>query len=117
MLMLARGLGRVNYFSEPEARALLDLKGQWGYQDPRSQMQNCELCANDVFRESWKETGVRPTAFQPPKPGGAAADASSGNGQPAAPATASSAAHGTPDQEALIQAITDRVLAALAQRS
>ena len=30
MLMLARGLGRVNYFTEPEAQALLNLKQQWG---------------------------------------------------------------------------------------
>ena len=36
MLMLARGLGRVNYFTEPEARALLDLKEKWGFKDPRS---------------------------------------------------------------------------------
>ena len=34
MLMLARGLGRINYFSEPEAQALLDLKGKWGIQRP-----------------------------------------------------------------------------------
>ena len=34
MLMLARGLGRVNYFTEPEAKALLDLKQKWGYQGP-----------------------------------------------------------------------------------
>ena len=68
ILMLARGLGRVNYFTEPEAKALLELKDQWGYKDPRNQMTNCELCANDVFRESWKETGVQPSAFPPPKP-------------------------------------------------
>ena len=35
MLMLARGLGRVNYFTEPEAKALLNLKQQWGFKDPR----------------------------------------------------------------------------------
>ena len=34
MLMLARGLGRVNYFTEPEARALLDLKEQVGFSGP-----------------------------------------------------------------------------------
>ena len=34
MLMLARGLGRVNYFTEPEAQALLNLKQQWGMKDP-----------------------------------------------------------------------------------
>ena len=96
MLMLARGLGRVNYFSEPEAQALLDLKGKWGFKDARSEMKNCDICANDVFRNSWKETGVEHKAFTPPSFCNAAPSA---NGQPA-----------PLDQEALIQAITDRVM-------
>lgn len=106
MLMLARGLGRVNYFTEPEAKALLELKDKWGYKDPRLEMKNCELCANDVFRESWKQTGVQPAAFDAPKYKNGSAG---GNGS-AAPK------QGTPEQEALIQAITERVLAALKQR-
>jgi L-fuculose-phosphate aldolase len=109
MLMLARGLGRINYFTEPEAQALLGLKEQWGFKDPRSELENCDVCANDVFRESWKETGVRQEAFCPPrfaqsKPAEAPQNApSQGNGRPT-----------SPDQEALIQAITDRVMRALA---
>ena len=103
MLMLARGLGSVNYFSEPEARALLDLKQKWGFTDPRLEMKNCDICANDAFRESWKAAGVLPKAFQPP----AHATASDGHATgAAAPA----------DQEALIQAITDRVMAMLDKR-
>jgi L-fuculose-phosphate aldolase len=112
MLMLARGLGRVNYFTEPEARALLDLKQQWGFKDPRSEMKNCDVCGNDVFRDSWRSSGVERIAFQSPEvctlagnPGASPAPAS-GNGAPA-----------TPDQEALIQAITDRVMSALKNRS
>ena len=100
MLMLARGLGNVNYFTEPEAQALLDLKKQWGYKDPRSETANCDICANDVFRDSWKDSGVVPNAFEAPhykKPGAAAGQAQSV----------------TPDQESLIQTITDRVLQAL----
>jgi L-fuculose-phosphate aldolase len=109
ILMLARGLGRVSYFSEPEAKALLDLKGQWGFKDPRSEMKNCELCANDVFRESWKETGVQHVAFQPPRYGAASSAApAASNGQ-----SNSFAARGSDDQEALIQAITERVMAML----
>lgn len=91
MLMLARGLGSVNYFTEPEAQSLLNLKQKWGYQDPRNEMKNCDICANDVFRESWKETGVGPKAFTPPS-------------FSSAPTAAS------PDQESLIQAITERVM-------
>ena len=71
MLMLARGLGSINYFSEPEAKALLNLKQKWGLADPRLEMTNCDICANDVFRESWKTAGVKPKAFQPPTTGGA----------------------------------------------
>ena len=74
-------------------------------QDPRTEMKNCDICANDVFRESWKATGVAPTAFAPPTFKGAG----SSNGSAAA-------AKGTADQEALIQAITDRVLAELSKR-
>ena len=105
MLMLARGLGRVNYFTEPEAQALLDLKGKWGFQDPRTELENCDICANDVFRESWKESGVRQEAFCPPRfstvrpPGNTPANS---NGR-----------HTTPEQEALVQAITDRVMVAM----
>lgn len=98
MLMLARGLGRVNYFTEPEASALLELKDKWGFKDPRSEMKNCDICANDVFRNSWKATGVQPTAFSAPSFCNATS-AANANGQPQAL-----------DQEALIQAITDRVM-------
>ncbi len=97
ILMLAKGLGRVNYFTEPEANALLELKQQWGFKDPRTEMENCDICANDVFRNSWKETGVQPSAFTPPK-------------HPSQPAPIAPAAS---DQEALIQTITERVMAAL----
>jgi L-fuculose-phosphate aldolase len=104
MLMLARSLGRINYFTEPEAEALLQLKRESGIADPRSEMENCDICANDVFRDSWKQSGVQPEAFPPPS-----------FPQKVAPANApfSGADHGTPDQEALIQTITDRVMAAL----
>ena len=68
-------------------------------------MKNCDICANDVFRESWKETGVAPKAFAPPSFKGSV----SNNGKPAPAA-------GSADQEALIQAITDRVLAELSKR-
>ena len=60
ILMLARDLGRVNYFTEAKERELLDLKTKWGYKDARLApgMENCDICANDVFRESWTENGI-----------------------------------------------------------
>jgi L-fuculose-phosphate aldolase len=111
MLMLARGLGSINYFTEPEAKALLQLKGKFGMKDPRLEMTNCDICANDTFRESWQAAGVTPKAF-PLRSCAAASPASTGDGS--RPAVAPAPAAGTsPDQEALIQAITDRVMATL----
>ncbi|NMC19402.1 MAG: class II aldolase/adducin family protein [Thermogutta sp.] len=110
MLMLALSLGRVNYFTEPEAKALLDLKEKLGLKDPRAELQNCELCANDVFRDSWKESGVAQQVFHPPRFGeGACALRSTTSTNPNGDGKA---AHDD-DREALIQAITDRVMQAL----
>jgi L-fuculose-phosphate aldolase len=114
MLMLARGLGNINYFSESEAKALLELKGKWGFADPRMEMKNCDICANDVFRESWKDTGVAPKCFQPPSSEWKKAS----SGEPAADSSTSPAlaATATAEQEALIQAVTDKVMATLSRR-
>jgi L-fuculose-phosphate aldolase len=109
ILMLAKGLGRIAYFTEPEATALLELKEKWGLKDARAEMKNCDICANDVFRESWKETGVEQQAFQPPVFRDPQAGAPT-------PPGANCNCNGTPDQEALIRAITDRVMAVIANR-
>jgi L-fuculose-phosphate aldolase len=102
ILMLSKGLGRVNYFTEPEAKALLDLKGKWGFTDPRNEVKNCDICANDIFRDSWKEAGVVQSAFTPPSFKGNGTNGSAG---------------GSAEQEALIQAITERVMAELGKRA
>jgi L-fuculose-phosphate aldolase len=108
MLMMAKDLGRVTYFNEKETRELLDLKNKWGFADPRltPDMQNCDICANDVFRDSWQAAGIQRKAFEaPPAMGPKANSSASANG------AASSA--GSSDQEALIRTITERVMAAL----
>ncbi|REK11148.1 MAG: class II aldolase/adducin family protein [Planctomycetota bacterium] len=104
ILMLAKDLGKINYFTEAKERELLDLKTKWGFKDARLEpgMENCDICANDVFRDSWTDSGVQRRAFEPPpvmRPSGQSAPA---------PQAAT-----TVDQEALIQTITDRVMAAL----
>lgn len=112
ILMLARGLGRVNYFPEDKERELLELKQAWGFSDPRNtpQYKNCDICANDIFRGSWSQSGVQRTAFEPPPSMTPAA-------QPAAqPAASSGTASEADSRETLVQAITDRVLAALAKK-
>lgn len=109
ILMLSKNLGGVNYFSEGEERELLSLKQKWGFADPRNtpEYENCDICANDIFRETWSESGVQRRAFDAPpemKPGAA---------NTTSPSPASSA--GGIDQEALVQAITERVMAELSR--
>ncbi len=35
-------------------------RAKWGYTDPRlaQGMENCDICANDIFRDSWQQSGV-----------------------------------------------------------
>ena len=104
ILMLARDLGRISYFTEDKERELLNLKQQWGFSDPRNteQYENCDICANDIFRDSWNDAGVRQQAFAPPSPMGPSAKPDE------------SSSHGASDgHETLIQTITDRVLTEL----
>ena len=107
MLMLSKQLGRVHYFNENQERELLKLKDDWGWQDPRNtpEYKDCDICANDIFRESWKESGVERKAFDAPPAMGPS------RSEPSAPT--SGVANGS--QEALIQAITQRVMAELAK--
>lgn len=111
ILMLAKSLGGVHYFSEDKERELLQLKAKWGFADPRNtkEYENCDICANDIFRESWSQSGVDRRAFAPPPAMGPRASSLS-------PATNSSATT-TSEQEALVQAITERVMAELTKRN
>ena len=104
MLILSKQLGGVHDFSEEKERELLALKKQWGHEDPRNteEYKNCDICGNDIFRESWRSAGVERKAFTPPPPMGPKTQAATGD------------ADG--NQEALIQAITDRVLDELSRR-
>jgi L-fuculose-phosphate aldolase len=138
ILMLARELGGVNYLGEQKSRELLELKTKWGYTDARlsNGIENCDICANDVFRESWKETGVERRAFAAPQPiGKHRADKAEGK-TGGIPVLSAGLAHGTStsgavnhsveqasrehasngDTEALVKTITDRVMAALANK-
>ena len=108
--MITHDLGKTSYFTKQEAEDLLQLKTKWGIKDPRLQAENCELCANDMFRDSWKETGVGHRAFDPPRfrrgdddkqPCGCASN----------PILANNVEVGKdPQTEALVKAIADRVI-------
>lgn len=97
ILMLAKDLGRVTYLTKDETQELLDLKKQWGFKDPRltDELADCDICANDVFRASWGQSGVDRKAFEAPPAMPAAVAA------PAAPAGL--------DKEALVKAVTEEV--------
>jgi L-fuculose-phosphate aldolase len=107
ILMLAKDLGRIHYFSEAKERELLELKTKWGYKDARlaPDMENCDICANDVFRASWRESDIERRAFEAPPP----MRPTGGSGKTANPPTGV-------DQEQLIRTITERVMAALANK-
>lgn len=103
MLMLAKQLGNVSYLSGQKSQELLDLKDQWGYKDPRNtaDYEDCDICANDIFRDSWAESGVERRAFPAPPavkaPSAAPAAAAAGN------------------EAALVKAITDEVIRQMQQ--
>ncbi len=107
MLMLSRQLGRVNYLNEKESRDLLALKDKWGFADPRNtdDYKNCDICANDIFRESWAASGVERKAFDAPPPMKPTASAMTS----AVTAAVSSAPAGM-DEERLIKLITEQVM-------
>jgi L-fuculose-phosphate aldolase len=111
ILILSKSIGRVNYFSEEKERELLKLKDQWGYTDPRNteEYKDCDICANDIFRESWKDTGVERHGFDAPPAMGPNATPAPTNGAPTNGAATQSS------QDALVQAITDRVIAELSK--
>ncbi len=97
MLMLAKQLGNVSFLGGQKSQELLDLKDKWGYKDPRNtaEFENCDICANDIFRDSWAEAGVERRAFPAPPPANVS-DTGSGSGNV--------------DEEALVKAITDEVI-------
>jgi len=120
MLMLARQLGNVSYFTENEERELLTLKQKWGWSDPRNteEYKNCDVCANDIFRNSWKESGVQRRAFPAPPPMPVSNQVEQAVSQsmagiaPVLKSTVSSSVDGLAgiDQEQLIKLITAQVM-------
>jgi L-fuculose-phosphate aldolase len=104
ILILARQLGPVNYFTDQQTRELLDFKKRLGIADPRLECENCDLCGNSVFGRGYSETR-EPIAF-PPR------DASPGPVE-----SDGSAAGGGNDLETLVRVVTDRVFAAIQEKN
>jgi L-fuculose-phosphate aldolase len=137
ILILARQIGRVNYYTDEKAAELLKLKPKLGIPDPRLErgLENCDLCGNSLFREGYG-TAPEPKVFIHPKIAGSEPVTSPIDGvltplysdlgksaAPSAPTSRVSAASksssnghagsGSLDPDALVKAITDQVMAAL----
>lgn len=109
ILLLARQLGRVNYFTNQQTKELLDLKKRIGYDDPRFHLENCDLCENSVFEQrGYSEFVPQPNAFKrediPEQASVAPAQRTAGTNGHLAPGG---------DLEHLVRAITDQVMASL----
>jgi L-fuculose-phosphate aldolase len=99
ILILAKQLGNVNYFTPTQTKELLDLKQRLGYDDVRfAQGEDCDLCSNNTFGRGYAE------------PAAAACKCETGGGKASANGHAATA----PDVDALVRTITDQVMAALA---
>ncbi len=99
ILILAKQLGNVNYFTPVQTKELLDLKKRLGYDDARfGQGEDCDLCSNNTFGRGYEE------------PAAAACKCATANSK------ASSNGHvaTAPDIDVLVRTITDQVMAALA---
>ncbi|HLW64569.1 MAG TPA: class II aldolase/adducin family protein [Gemmataceae bacterium] len=99
ILILAKQLGPVNYFSEEKTRELLQLKKRLGYDDPRLHNPSCDVCGDGVLTDADPNFVLEPHAFQR----GAVAEVKpSANGKHSPPQA---------DFDQLVKTITDRVMA------
>jgi L-fuculose-phosphate aldolase len=98
ILILARQLGRVNYFTDGQTRELLQLKKRLGYDDVRFRKDNCEVCGDSSFDRSYTDFVPEARAFR--REDGESCTIADGQG-------------GERDMEMLVRTITDQVMAAL----
>ncbi len=108
ILILARQLGRVNYFTEEQTKELLALKKRLGYDDVRFHKQDCRVCGDSSFGESYSDFVPRAYAFAQD---GQAAGACHCNGSTS---SSNGRAPASVDMDELVRRITDQVMAELA---
>jgi len=105
ILILAKQVGNVSYFTTQQERELLELKKRLGYDDIRFHRgENCDLCGNNTFGRGFVEPEAPACRVETKtSSNGHASGNGSGNGQPLPGG----------DLERLVQAITDQVMATL----
>ena len=61
ILILAKQIGRVNYYTDQKAAELIKLKPKLGIPDPRLErgLENCDLCGNSLFRAGLRRAQPR----------------------------------------------------------
>ena len=99
ILILAKQLGPINYFSEEKTRELLALKKRLGYTDPRLENPNCDICGDGVLASADPNFVLQPKVFVRDEP------------KPMAPSPARD------DFDKLVQSITDQVMASMKHTS
>src|SRR5271157_4279841 len=69
ILLLAKQLGKVNYYNDDKAAELIKLKPNLGIPDPRLTrgLENCDLCGNSLFRQGYGDFSPEPKVFIHPK--------------------------------------------------
>ena len=67
ILLLAKQLGTVNYYSDAKAAELIKIKPGLGIRDPRLDrgLENCDLCGNSLFREGYSRLQARAQGVHP----------------------------------------------------
>ena len=102
ILLLAKQLGPVEYFSREKQMELLELKKKLGFDDPRFHVEDCDLCGNSAFRDGYCEHSPEQKAFN-------VAPSYPGYLESKSPAHERNGA----DIEQLVKLVTDQVLAAV----
>ena len=113
ILIIAKQLGRINYFSEKHTSELMEFKKRIGIDDPRIHIKDCELCGPSVFDSGYGDFVPEAYAFQ--RDGQAPTMYIGGESEACECKTATCAtpAAGQPDLDKLVQTITDQVMASL----
>ncbi|MEJ7639557.1 MAG: hypothetical protein WKF75_16675, partial [Singulisphaera sp.] len=121
ILLLAKQLGTINYYSDAKAAELIKIKPGLGIPDPRLALglENCDLCGNSLFREGYSDFKPEPKAFIPAKfqaqPAGQPPRPASPTPPPPQqrPSPNGAASSGGSDVDALVRTITDQVMHAM----
>jgi L-fuculose-phosphate aldolase len=115
ILLLAKQLGRVNYFSEGKTKELMEFKKRIGYDDPRLHEANCELCGPSVFDEGYSDFVPEAYAFR--REGQAPTIYTTADGSASEPgndAICPLPGKAEVDIDEIVRRVTDQVMAALA---